>query len=132
MAMSSSTAGSAANGMTMFIKYDKSGTCTMWFQGGAASQMNGAPTTMDCSARGGKAPSNPNTVSPNTQVSCSPVDEPVTVPAGTFTATKCTVTATNGNQQVTSTVWVVKNKFLVKMEASTAQGTMDMELNSYG
>jgi hypothetical protein len=42
------------------------------------------------------------------------------------------VNATNGNQHVTSTVWVVKNKFLVKMEANTARGTIDMELNSYG
>jgi hypothetical protein len=67
-------------------------------------------------------------VSPDAKVDCALLDESVTVPAGTFSATKCTVTS----QGMTSTTWIAKGKFMVKMEANTGDGSMNMVLNSYG
>ena len=124
---------SASNGMTIYYKYDHStGKCSMRFEGGAAANMPANMQNIDCSSKGGTTQNDPNKVNSNAQISCSPIDESVTVPAGTFSATKCTVTSSNNGQTITSTVWVVKNKFLVKMEANTPQGTMDMVLNQYG
>jgi hypothetical protein len=122
--------GSGDQAMTIYFKYDKAGKCSMRFEGPAAAQL---PASMsgerDCSSQGGQTQSNPNQVSSDAQVTCSPVDESVTVPAGTFTATKCTVTANGASE----TVWVVKNKFLVKMQGGSSQGgAVDMVLNSYG
>ena len=119
------SAGAGGQAMTMYIKYDKSGACTMRFE----NPPQGMPATMDCSARGGAtAQNNPNQVSSDAQISCSG-DESVTVPAGTFTATKCTVTS----KGVSENVWVEKGKFLVKMQGSSPQGgSMSMELNAYG
>ena len=122
--------GSGANAMTIYMKFNKqTGKCSMRFEGAGAQAIPGGASEMDCSSTGGKAQSNPNTVPSDATVSCSPIDESVTVPAGTFTATKCTVTTKDGT---TSTTWVVKNKFMVKMESSTPQGAMEMVLNSYG
>jgi len=120
--------GSGSDAMTVYMKWNKqTGKCSMRFEGAAAQQMQGVPTEMDCGSTG-QAQSNPNQVSSDAQVSCSPIDESVTVPAGTFTATKCTVTS----KGLTSTIWVVKNKFMAKMSASTPQGAVDMVLNAYG
>ncbi|HVN73679.1 MAG TPA: hypothetical protein VMT44_03685 [Methanoregula sp.] len=111
----------AAQGMTIYMKFEKSGKCTMRFEGAAAAQMpNGG--TMDCSSTG-KAQSNPNQVASDAQVSCSGT-ESVTVPAGTFDATKCTVTS----KGVSSTMWVVPGKYLAKMESPG--GTL--VLNAFG
>jgi hypothetical protein len=115
--------------MTVYFKYDKSGKCSMRFEGAAAANMPASMQNIDCSSKGGQTQANPNQVSSDAQVSCSPVDESVTVPAGTFSATKCTVSAKGS----TSTVWVAKGKFLVKMEATSSQGgSAQMELNAYG
>jgi hypothetical protein len=120
--------GSGSDAMTIYMKWNKqTGKCSMRFEGAAAQQMQGMATEMDCGSTG-QTQSNPNQVSSDAQVSCSPIDESVTVPAGTFTATKCTVTSKGS----TATVWVVKNKFMVKMSSSTPQGAVDMVLNSYG
>lgn len=114
----------AAQGTTVYIKFDKTaGTCTMRFEGANVPQ--GMPTTMDCSST---AKNNPNQIASDAVVTCSPISEQVTVPAGTFTATKCTVVS----QGTTSTTWTVPGKYLVKDETSTAQGPIDMELNAYG
>jgi hypothetical protein len=83
---------------------------------------------IDCSSKGGSTQSDPNTVASDAKVSCSPIPESVTVPAGTFSATKCTV----ASQGHTSTTWVVKDKFMVKMESTTDAGPMSMVLNAYG
>lgn len=122
--------GTGDQAMTIYFKYDKAGKCSMRFEGPAAAQLPASMTgERDCSAQPGQAQQNPNQVSSDAQVTCSPVDEQVTVPAGTFTATKCTVTSNGG----TETVWVVKNKFLVKMQGGSSQGgSVNMELNSYG
>jgi hypothetical protein len=125
-------AGSGSQGMTVYYKYDKSGKCSMRFEGGAAANLPANMQNIDCSAgqsTGTKAADNPNTITSDEKVYCSG-DESVTVPAGTFTATKCTVSTTNGAAE---TVWVVKNKFLVKVEVSSSgQNAMTMELNQYG
>jgi len=120
--------GSGSDSMTVYYKYNKqTGKCSMRFEG--AQQVQGMPTEMDCSSTGtGKTTSDPNQVSTDSQVTCSPIDESVTVPAGTFTATKCTITTKDGS----ATTWVVKNKFMVKMQSSSAQGSVEMVLNTYG
>jgi hypothetical protein len=120
--------GSGSDAMTIYYKYNKqTGKCTMRFEG--AQQVQGMPSEMDCSSSGtGKATGDPNKVSSDAQVTCSPIDEVVTVPAGTFTATKCTITSKDGS----ATTWVVKDKFMIKMQSSSGQGSVEMVLNSYG
>ncbi len=122
------SAGSGSDAMTIYYKYNKqTGKCSMRFEG--AQQVQGMPTEMDCSSSGtGTSTNDPNRVSPDAQVSCSPIDEQVTVPAGTFSATKCTITTKEG----ISTTWVVKDKFMVKMQSNTGQGSVEMVLNNYG
>ena len=122
--------GSGDQSMTIYYKYDKTtGKCSMRFEGAGAANIPASMQNIDCSAQPGtKAQSNPNSVPSDAQVSCAPLDESVTVPAGTFTATKCTVTTPNGS----STIWVVKNKFLVQMQATTSGGSVNMVLNAYG
>jgi len=122
------SAGSGADAMTIYYKYNKqTGKCSMRFEG--AQQVQGMPTEMDCSSSGtGKSTNDPNQVGSDAQVSCSPIDELVTVPAGTFTATKCTITTKEG----ISTTWVVKDKFMVKMQSNTGQDSVEMVLNNYG
>jgi hypothetical protein len=120
------SAGSGSDAMTVYYKYNKqTGKCTMRFEG--AQQTQGMPTEMDCSSSG-TTTNDPNKVSSDAQITCSPIDEPVTVPAGTFTATKCTMTSKDGS----ATTWVVRNKFMVKMQSSSSQGSAEMVLNSYG
>jgi hypothetical protein len=124
--------GSGDQAMTIYYKYDKqTGKCSMRFEGAAAANMPANMQNIDCSSKGGQSASNPNQVSSDAQVSCSPLEESVTVPAGTFSATKCTVTS--ASQGTTSTMWVDKGKFMVKMEASSSQGgSVSMVLNAYG
>ena len=126
-----SPSSSGTSSSTMYVKYTNTGACTIRFE----NPPQGAPSTIDCgpgatgfAAAEGQA--NPNKPHPGTQISCSG-DESVTVPAGTFTATKCTTTSSGG---YTSTIWVVKGQFLVKaLGTSTSSGaTGEMELNAYG
>jgi putative hemolysin len=120
--------GSGSDAMTVYYKYNQqTGKCSMRFEGAGAQQMQGMPGEMDCSSKG--TPTNdPNKVSSDAQITCSPLDESVTVPAGTFTATKCTITSKDGS----ATTWVVRNKFMVKMQSSSPQGSVEMVLNTYG
>ena len=121
--------GSGANAMTIYMKYDRTtGKCSMRFEGAAAANMPSNMQNIDCSSKGGQTASDPNKISSDAKVDCALVPETVTVPAGTFSATKCTVTA----QGHTSTTWVQQGKFMVKMESSTDQGAMNMVLNAYG
>jgi hypothetical protein len=122
--------GTNSQGMTIYFKYDKSGKCSMRFEGAAAANLPAGMQNIDCSSKASstQTQANPNQVSSDEQVTCSG-DESVTVPAGTFTATKCTVTTTQGGSE---TVWVVKNKFLVKMQTTANGQSMEMDLNSYG
>jgi hypothetical protein len=123
--------GSGSDAMTIYMKFNRqTGKCTMRFEGAGASQMPAGMQEMDCSSKGGQAStSNPNTVSSDAKVDCSLLEESVTVPAGTFSATKCTVTS----KGMTSNTWIVKNKFMVKMEGSSTEGgSTSMVLNAYG
>ncbi|MGB9176276.1 MAG: hypothetical protein WCB46_06010 [Methanoregula sp.] len=123
--------GSGSNAMTIYMKYNRqTGKCTMRFEGAGASELPAGMQEMDCSAKSGQASTgDPNKVSSDAQVSCSPLEESVTVPAGTFSATKCTVTS----QGMTSNTWVVKDKFMVKMESRSPDGgSTSMVLNAYG
>jgi hypothetical protein len=124
--------GSGSEAMTIYYKYNKqTGKCSMRFEGAAAAQMPAGMQEIDCSAKGGQTAStgDPNKVSSDAKVSCSPLEESVTVPAGTFSATKCTVTS----QGMTSNTWVAKGKFMVKTESSSpAGGSTSMVLNAYG
>jgi hypothetical protein len=121
--------GSGDQSMTIYYKYDKSGKCTMRFEGAGAANMPANMQNIDCSPKPGTTTqSDPNKVSSDAQVTCSPLTESVSVPAGSFDATKCTVTS----QGHTSTTWIVKDKFMVKMESSSDAGAMNMVLNAYG
>lgn len=123
--------GAGSDAMTIYMKFNRqTGKCTMRFEGAGASQMPAGMQEMDCSSKGGQAStSNPNTVSSDAKVDCSLLEESVTVPAGTFSATKCTVTS----KGMTSNTWIVKNKFMVKMEGSSTEGgSTSMVLNAYG
>ena len=124
--------GSGSDAMTIYYKYNKqTGKCSMRFEGAGASDMPAGMQEMDCSGAGkssGQASADPNQVKSDAKVDCALLDESVTVPAGTFSATKCTVTS----QGTTSTSWIAKGKFLVKTEIKTDQGNMNMVLNAYG
>jgi len=114
----------ASQGMTIYFKYDKSGKCTMRFEGGNVPQ--GMPSTMDCSSKGGQSASNPNDVKPDVQFSdLGP--SPVTVGAGTFADAEKYSATVNGQ---TSYYWISKGKPMLKMEAAGGQGIM--ELNGWG
>ena len=119
------TSNAGGQSMTMYIKLEKSGKCTMRFE----NAPQGMPATMDCSATGGKTQNNPNDASANSDVKYVYVGpDVVTVPAGTFTADKYTATM-NG---ATGTYWIVKDKGLVKMVAGSGDGSSTMELNGMG
>jgi len=124
--------GAGSDSMTIYYKYNKqTGKCSMRFEGAGASDMPAGMQEMDCSGAGkssGQASADPNQVKSDAKVDCALLDESVTVPAGTFSATKCTVTS----QGTTSTSWIAKGKFLVKTEIKTDQGNMNMVLNAYG
>ena len=123
--------GAGSDAMTIYYKYNKqTGKCSMRFEGAGASDMPAGMQEMDCSGTGtsGQASADPNQVKSDAKVDCSLLDESVTVPAGTFSATKCTVTS----QGTTSTSWIAKGKILVKTEIKTDQGNMNMVLNAYG
>jgi len=114
--------------MIVYYKYNqKTGTCTMRFEGAAAEAMKGMATEMDCSSTGGSSSSNPNDVKSDVQF-VKVGTEVVTVPAGTFTADKYTSTY----QGTTSTYWIVMGKPLIKMQGGDSTGSVVMELNGMG
>lgn len=125
------TVGSGSEAMTVYMKYNKqTGKCSMRFEGAGASEMPPGMQEMDCSASGsGTASADPNEVESDAKIDCALLEESVTVPAGTFSATKCTVTSKDGMK---STSWIAKGKFLVKTEVNTNEGVMNMVLNAYG
>jgi hypothetical protein len=121
------TAGSGADKMTIYYKYNQqTGKCSMRFEG--VEKMEGMPTEMDCSTTGtAETSADPNEI--DTDVKFVKVGtEVVTVPAGTFTADKYTATV-EGN---TATYWIVRDKPLIKMETTSADGSGIMELNGWG
>ena len=122
-------AGSGAEEMTIYYKYNqKTGKCSMRFEGAGAEQMPAGMQEMDCSSTGStEASSDPNEVNPDVKF-VKVGTETVTVPAGTFVADKYTVTVEGG----TATYWIVSDKPLIKVESGNAEGTAVMELNAFG
>ena len=113
--------------MTMYLKYSKSGTCSMRIEG---EGMPSGGMTMDCSSSGSQEQqSNPSDVKSDVKFTVVSV-EPVTVPAGTYAAaTKYAVTS-NGQ---TVYYWTASGvPGFVKMEYSSSDGDMVTELNGWG
>lgn len=125
--------GSGSEAMTVYYKYNKAtGKCSMRFEGAGMENLGSSMQEMHCSGKGsssGQTSADPNQVSSDAKVDCALLDESVTVPAGTFSATKCTVTTKDGS---VATSWVAKGKFLVKTNVKTDNGNVDMVLNAYG
>jgi hypothetical protein len=123
-----STGGSDSQGMTIYYKYNKqTGKCTMRFEGAGAEAMQGQ--TLDCSSTGtsSSTTSDPNQASSDVKYT-KVGTEVITVPAGTFTADKYTVTS----QGTTSTFWIASGKPLIKMQGGDATNSVTMELNGMG
>ncbi len=112
--------------MTMYLKYSKSGACSMRIEG---EGMPSGGMTMDCSSSGSQAQSNPSDVKSDVKFTVVGI-EPVTVPAGTYaTATKYAVT-TNGK---TVYYWTAPGvPGFVKMQFDSSNGNMVTELNAWG
>jgi len=113
--------------MTMYLKYSKSGTCTMRIEG---EGMPSGGMTMDCSSSGSQqTQSNPSDVKSDVTFTVVGI-EPVTVPAGTYaTATKYAVTS-NGQ---TVYYWTAPGvPGFVKMQYGSSEGSMVTELNGWG
>jgi len=115
--------------MTVYMKYEKSGKCTMRMEG---KDLPGGSMTIDCSSQGGQeqpTQSNPNEIQSDVRFTYIGI-EPVTVPAGTYpTASKYTVTS----QGQTVTYWTASGvPGFVKMLSKTPDGDVIMELNGWG
>jgi hypothetical protein len=115
--------------MTVYMKYEKSGKCTMRMEG---KDLPGGSMTVDCSSQGGQAQqtqSNPNEVKSDVKFTFVGI-EPVSVPAGTYlTASKYTATS----QGQTTTYWTASGvPGFVRMQSKSPDGDVIMELNSWG
>lgn len=113
--------------VTMYLKYTKSGTCTMRIEG---EGMPSGGMTMDCSTSGStEQQSNPSDVKSDVQFTFVGI-EPVTVPAGTYaTASKYAVTS-NGQ---TVYYWTASGvPGFIKMQYNSSDGNMVTELNGWG
>jgi hypothetical protein len=120
------TSGAGGQQVTMYFKFDKQkGTCTMRIDGQDIPGMTGQE--MSCGSTGGETQSNPNQVSPDVTLTYLGT-ESVTVPAGTFMASKYT----SSYQGTTSTYWVAGGTPLIKVVSSGGEGSSTMELNGWG
>ena len=116
------------SGMTAYMKFEKSGKCTMRMEG---KDLPGGSMTIDCSSKGGQTSqqSDPNEIKSDLTFTFIGI-EPVTVPAGTYlTASK--YTATKDGQ--TMTYWTASGvPGFVKMLSKSKDGDVIMELNGWG
>jgi hypothetical protein len=122
----------AGSGMTMYMKQNrKTGICSTRIEGAAAANMPAGMASREfpCKEGSGQASTSvPDAPPSDAKVTCSPIPETVSVPAGTFSATKCTVVS----KGMTTSSWIVKDKFVVKTEGSSTEGgSMSMVLNDY-
>jgi hypothetical protein len=109
-------------GMTIYIRYEKSGKCTMRMEGAGVP---GGSMTQDCSATGGQTQSNPNKVTSDVQYVFAGI-EPVSVPAGTYPAASKYTSTYKG---VTTTFWTAPGvPGFIRMQS----GDATMELNGWG
>ena len=91
----------SSGGMTIYIKHEKSGKCTMRMEGAG---LPSGGMIQDCSAAGAQAQNDPSQI--NSEATYTLVGiEPVTVPAGTYlTASKYTT----NYKGMTGTFWTVR------------------------
>ena len=116
-------------GMTAFMKFEKSGKCTMRMEG---KDLPGGTMTIDCSQKGqaSSVPSeNPAEVKSDVKFTFVGID-PVTVPAGTYpTASKYSVTS-EGN---TVYYWTAPGvPTFVKYQIAADNDKVVTELNGWG
>jgi hypothetical protein len=120
------TSGDGGQQVTMYFKFDKQkGTCTMRIEGQNMPGMTGQE--MSCGSTSGETQSNPNQMSSDVTLTYIGI-ESVTVPAGTFMASKYTSTY----QGTTSTYWMVGGTPLLKVVSGGGEGSSTMELNGWG
>jgi len=112
---------------TMYLKYTKSGTCTMRIEG---EGMPSGGMTMDCSSSGSQEQqSNPSDVKSDVQFTLVGT-ETVTVPAGTYTTASKYAVTTNGQ---TVYYWTASGvPGFIKMQYGSSEGSMVTELNGWG
>jgi hypothetical protein len=117
-------------GMTAFMKFEKSGKCTMRMEG---ADIPGGSMTIDCSSTGQTsgqpAQSNPANVKSDVKFSFVGI-EPVSVGAGTYpTATKYKVTSEGQDIYYWTAPGVPT---FVKFMSPSKDGDVVMELNDWG
>ena len=113
--------------VSMFFKYNqKTGKCTMRIEG--MEDQSGMLSNLDCSSSGSaESASDPNDVGSDVKFTRAGT-ESVTVPAGTFIADKYMA----GSGSVTTYYWIASGKPLLKMEGTSAEGTVTTELSGWG
>jgi hypothetical protein len=118
-------------GMTAFMKFEKSGKCTMRMEG---ADLPGGSMTIDCSSKGQTSTqpgqSNPANVKSDAKFTFVGI-EPVSVGAGTYpTASKYTITSQGGD---TMYYWTAPGvPTFVKFMSPSKDGDVVMELNGWG
>ena len=119
-----------ATGMTSYLKFEKSGKCTMRIEG---KDLPGGSMTIDCSSKGQTsgqpAQSNPADVKSDVKFTFVGI-EPVSVGAGTYPAATKYMMTSNGKNLYYWTAPGVPT--FVKFMSPSKDGDVVMELNGWG
>lgn len=111
----------SSGGMTIYIKHEKSGKCTMRMEGAG---LPSGGMIQDCSAAGAQAQNDPSQISSEATYTFVAI-EPVTVPAGTYPAASKYTTTYKG---MTGTFWTAPG---VPGFVKVVSGDATMELNGW-
>jgi hypothetical protein len=118
------------SGMTTYMKFEKSGKCTMRMEG---KDLPGGSMTIDCSSKGQTsgqpAQSNPADVKSDVKFTFVGI-EPVSVGAGTYPAATKYLVTSEGQKIYYWTAAGVPT--FVKMQSPSSDGDVIMELNGWG
>jgi len=118
------------SGMTAYMKFEKSGKCTMRMEG---KDLPGGSMTIDCSSKGQTsgqpAQSNPADVKSDVKFTFVGV-EPVSVGAGTYPAATKYMATSQGQKIYYWTAAGVPT--FVRMQSPSSDGDVIMELNGWG
>jgi hypothetical protein len=118
------------SGMTAYMKFEKSGKCTMRMEG---KDLPGGSMTIDCSSKGQTtgqpAQSNPADVKSDVKFTFVGV-EPVSVGAGTYPVATKYMATSDGQKTYYWTAAGVPT--FVKMQSPSSDGDVIMELNGWG
>ena len=119
-----------ATGMTSYLKFEKSGKCTMRIEG---KDLPGGSMTIDCSSKGQTSAqpgqSNPADVKSDVKFTFVGV-EPVSVGAGTYPAATKYMATSQGQKIYYWTAAGVPT--FVRMQSPSSDGDVIMELNGWG